>query len=329
MSVEILQARENLMKSIQTFLNKFNRISFRETSKVLLLAWEKFYEIQHAQPEDIHELLCKLLEEMQIINEELAEYINSSSWNCLTFYDDDGDEYSIQYREYLKNSSNAITPALPNEEPDNSLSMVDEHLSTNPETKSDEVIKSSVENLVPIPSESEVKASPRDSELVSLEESLSLFHIPVDDSDSFFEKFDTSLSYSDNSLPEFKTFIDHTEETSSGSTSTHADNSLPEYDSFLFKIEPDKGELTSVVMEDILEEPHVHLPNVLPTHCTLMLDSNFIPLDDSLGSDLEVSFLFGTRNKVFDPGIFFEVQPKRLYHWIHFLSHLSVIFFAH
>nr|GFA80177.1 hypothetical protein [Tanacetum cinerariifolium] len=36
-----------------------------------------------------------------------------------------------------------------------SLSMGDEHLDTIPETKSDEFIKSSVENLVPIPSESE------------------------------------------------------------------------------------------------------------------------------------------------------------------------------
>ncbi|GJZ09757.1 hypothetical protein Tco_0544040 [Tanacetum coccineum] len=42
-----------------------------------------------------------------------------------------------------------------------------------------------------------------------------------------------------------------------------------------------------------------------------MLDSNFIPSDDSLGSDLEVSFPSGTRNKIFDPGIFFEVQSKR------------------
>nr|GEU68854.1 reverse transcriptase domain-containing protein [Tanacetum cinerariifolium] len=39
--------------------------------------------------------------------------------------------------------------------PDNSLSMGDEHLDTIPTTESDEVIKSSVENLVPIPSESE------------------------------------------------------------------------------------------------------------------------------------------------------------------------------
>nr|GFA94572.1 hypothetical protein [Tanacetum cinerariifolium] len=131
----------------------------------------------------------------------------------------------------------------------------------------------------------------------------------VKDSDSFFEKSNTSLSYSDSSLPEFETFSDHTEETSSGSTTTHADNSLPEYDSFLFEIESDQGELTSVVMEDILGEPRVHVPNVLPTHPTFMLDSDFIPSDDSLGFDLEVSFPFGTRNKIFDPRIF-EVQPK-------------------
>ncbi|GKA52313.1 hypothetical protein Tco_0745509 [Tanacetum coccineum] len=240
--------------------------------------------------------------------------------------------------------------------------MGDEHLSTIPETESDQVIKSSVEDLVLILSESEgisddtdddygedidyVEASPPDSKLVSLEEvkddilrkkllninlliakikslndnptpdcvlkSPSPFPILVEDSDSFFEKSDTSLSYSDNSLPEFETFSDHMEEASSGSTTTHADNSLPEYDSFFFEIEPDQGELTNVVMKDILGEPHVH---VLPTHPTLMLDLDSIPSDDSLGSDLEVSFPFGTRNKIFNPGIFCEVQYKRFLSW--------------
>ncbi|GKF25580.1 hypothetical protein Tco_0081474, partial [Tanacetum coccineum] len=61
------------------------------------------------------------------------------------------------------------------------------------------------------------------------------FPIPVTDSDSFFGESDTSFSHSDNSLPKFETFSDHTEETRSGSTTTHADNSLPEYDSFLFE----------------------------------------------------------------------------------------------
>nr|GFD17619.1 hypothetical protein [Tanacetum cinerariifolium] len=166
-----------------------------------------------------------------------------------------------------------------------------------------------------------VEASPPDFELVSLEEvqddilrekllniniliakieslnykstpdcmlkSPSLFPILVEDSDSLFEKSGTSLSYSDNSLPEFETFSDHTKETSSGSTTTHADNSLPEYDSFLFEIEPDQGELTRVVIEDILGEPHDLVPNVLPTHPTLLLDLDFICSDDSLGSGLK------------------------------------------
>ncbi|GKE22222.1 hypothetical protein Tco_1433734 [Tanacetum coccineum] len=160
MSKEILQAKEDLKKSIQTFLKKFNRISFREMPKVLLLVWEKFFEIQHAQPEDIQELLHKLLKDLQIIREELTEYINCPSWNHPALYDDDDDdddddEYTIQYREYLENSSNAITHDLSTEEPDYSLSMGNEHLNTIPETELDEVIKSSVEDLVPITSEFE------------------------------------------------------------------------------------------------------------------------------------------------------------------------------
>ncbi|GKC06864.1 hypothetical protein Tco_0998474 [Tanacetum coccineum] len=208
------------------------------------------------QPEDIQKLIHKLLKELQIISEELAEYINSLSWNCPAFYDDD-DEYTIQYREYLENSSNAITPDLPTEEPDNSLKIFFDF--NDDYTSSDD---NSFEDI------DYVEASPPDSELVGLEEvkddilrekllninlliakieslnenptpdcvlkSLSPFPIPVEDSDSFFKKSDTSLSYLDNSLPEFETFSDHTEETSSRCTTTHADNSLPEYDSFLF-----------------------------------------------------------------------------------------------
>ncbi|GKB23697.1 hypothetical protein Tco_0863098, partial [Tanacetum coccineum] len=106
-SAEILQARENLMNSIQTFLKKFNRISFRETPKILTRVWEKFFKIQHAQPEDIQELLHKLLKDLQIISEELAEYINLLSWNRPAYYyEDDDEEYTI-----------ATTPDLPTEEP--------------------------------------------------------------------------------------------------------------------------------------------------------------------------------------------------------------------
>ncbi|GJT04609.1 hypothetical protein Tco_0839071 [Tanacetum coccineum] len=308
----------------------------------------------------------------------------------------DEDDY-IPLRDIIARYSRtkAITPDLLIEEPDNSLNMGDEHLNTILVTESDEVIKSSVENLVPIPSEFEgisddtcdvptcdnnrvnvesdlveslinrdishsskidpileefarelahialippgvveadfdqnddtssdddsfenieyVDASPSYSELDSLEEenedqeekefnledifqiqdvifrekllnvhrliykieslkdnltpdrvleSLSPFPIPVADSDSFLEESDTSLSHLDNSLPEFETSSNHTEETRSSSTTTHANFSLPEYDSFLFEIEPDQEGLISI---DNLIEPLLEFPEIDPT----------------------------------------------------------------
>nr|GEY31044.1 hypothetical protein [Tanacetum cinerariifolium] len=65
---------------------------------------------------------------------------NARYWKIPVFYDDDDDGYTF-----------AITP----NEPDNSLSIGDEHLDTIPEKESDKFIKFSVENLVPNPSESE------------------------------------------------------------------------------------------------------------------------------------------------------------------------------
>ncbi|GJS58926.1 hypothetical protein Tco_0653710 [Tanacetum coccineum] len=204
-SVEILQAKEDLMKLIETFLKKFNRIYFGETPKVLLLAWEKFFEIQHAKPEDIQELLHKLLKDLQIISEELSEFINCPSCNRPTFYDDDDEEYTIQYREYLENSSKAIAPDLPTKEPEYSLSMGDKHLDTIPETELD------VENLVPIPSESEV-TSDNESECdvpVNDESSpiFTTFSNPLFDSnDDFTFSDDESLSDEDVPMENFKIY---------------------------------------------------------------------------------------------------------------------------
>nr|GEV64179.1 hypothetical protein [Tanacetum cinerariifolium] len=120
---------------------------------VLLLAWDRVFEIKDAlgttknKPEDLQELFRELSNDVQNIHEELAEYINTPGWNRPAFYDDDDDD-DVDY-------TIAITPVLSNEEPVNSLSMGDEHLNTILETESDELIKSSVEDLVPIPSEFE------------------------------------------------------------------------------------------------------------------------------------------------------------------------------
>ncbi|GJW96900.1 hypothetical protein Tco_0178708 [Tanacetum coccineum] len=68
------------------------------------------------------------------------------------------------------------------------------------------------------------------SRLISNIESLKDNHIPIMDSDSSI----TSLFFRDNSLPEFESFSNHTEETRRGSTTTQANYSLPEYESFHF-----------------------------------------------------------------------------------------------
>nr|GEV60779.1 hypothetical protein [Tanacetum cinerariifolium] len=95
------------MKSIQTFLEKFNRILFGEMPKILFQAWEKFFAIQHAQPEDSNKLFQKLLEDLQIVNKELAEYINSPNWDRPTLFNNNEEHY-VQYKECLENPSNEI-----------------------------------------------------------------------------------------------------------------------------------------------------------------------------------------------------------------------------
>nr|GEX63637.1 retrotransposon protein, putative, Ty3-gypsy subclass [Tanacetum cinerariifolium] len=118
-----------------------------------IISLDRVFKIKDAlgtkqyKPEDIQELFRQLSNDVQNIHEELAEYINTPGWNRSAFYDDDEDD-DVDY-------TIAITPVLSTEEPIDSLSMGDEHLDTIPATESDEVIKSSVDNLVPILSESE------------------------------------------------------------------------------------------------------------------------------------------------------------------------------
>nr|GEZ94140.1 hypothetical protein [Tanacetum cinerariifolium] len=75
------------------------------------------------------------------------------------YYDDNDDEdSSIPLRDIIISklpSCIAITSILSTKEPVDSLIMEDEHLDTIRTTESDEVITSSIKDLVPIPSESE------------------------------------------------------------------------------------------------------------------------------------------------------------------------------
>nr|GEU35424.1 hypothetical protein [Tanacetum cinerariifolium] len=289
----------------------------------------------------------------------------------------------------LKNTSqispvHAVAPILSTKEPEYSPSMGYEHPNTTSKTELDEIIKSGVEDLVPILSENEdtsedkrecdmsvcenppicddhseifsdsnndddissddddfenieyVEASLLDPEIVSVEEEnvvhqeeeevdledifqiqdivlrekllsinrlianiKSLNDNPTPDCvlNSFVsipisEESDNSLS--DNFLPEFETFCNHTEETRSGNTTNHANDSLPVYDSFCFDIEPDQERLINVVKNDISEDSS-NDPLLEEADLFLAFDNSIPPGIENFACDSEgdIRFLEG------------------------------------
>nr|GEY76416.1 hypothetical protein [Tanacetum cinerariifolium] len=102
-------------------------------------------------------------------------------------YDDDDDDYTI-----------AVTTVLFTDEPDNSLSMGDEHLDTILAMESDEFIKPSVENLIPIPSES--KGIPDHMCDVPFHDNSPPLDVSKDQFEDFFESNDEFSSPGDDSF---------------------------------------------------------------------------------------------------------------------------------
>nr|GEZ17341.1 hypothetical protein [Tanacetum cinerariifolium] len=178
--------------------------------------------------------------------------------------DDDDVDYTI-----------AITPVLSIEEPDNSLSMGDEHLDTIPVTKSDEVIKSSFEDLVPIPSKSEDEEIKDDN----LREKLLNVHLLIANTKALKDNPTPSsefLTKSSSTSP--KSFLEETNTFDNSFPPTDRSNftqeeftdelahiiSPPEYDCFYFRNFPDPGELISIlnsrICENLSSATRVNLP---------------------------------------------------------------------
>ncbi|GKE24447.1 hypothetical protein Tco_1435959 [Tanacetum coccineum] len=144
----------------------------------------------------VGQIMQKKEKEKRIAEEQAAK---DRYWKIPICYDDD-EEYTI-----------AITPDLLTKEPEYSLSMGDEHLSTIPEKESDKLINSSVENLVPIPSESEVTSDNESECDVPVDDESSptftTFSNPLFDSnDDFTSSDDESLSDEDVPKENFKIY---------------------------------------------------------------------------------------------------------------------------
>nr|GEV55846.1 retrovirus-related Pol polyprotein from transposon TNT 1-94 [Tanacetum cinerariifolium] len=85
------------MKSIQTFLEKFNCIPFEEKPQILFQTWETFFAIQCSQPEDSNELFQKFLKDLK----ELAENDQSIRTDHPIFLNDNED-HPVQNKESEK-----------------------------------------------------------------------------------------------------------------------------------------------------------------------------------------------------------------------------------
>ncbi|GJS93185.1 hypothetical protein Tco_0800153 [Tanacetum coccineum] len=222
------------------------------TQNELLNSSNKLMEQMTTLCDMVGQAIQKKEEEKRIAEEQAAE---DRYWKIPICYDDD-DDYTI-----------AITPVLPTKEPVNSLSMGDEHLDTIPATESDEVIKSSVENLVPIPSEPEgIPDSVCDVPLCNNPTSLEAFkeHSETiidsnNDSSSSDDDSYENIDYVDASLPDdeivsleiYRPSSDVMTKSSSTSlnlfleeTNTF-DNSSPESETFCFDLEENSSGSTT------------------------------------------------------------------------------------
>ncbi|GJS23560.1 hypothetical protein Tco_0452192 [Tanacetum coccineum] len=139
--------------------------------------------------------------EKEHLQQEQAAYVRTSQrFNFIYYDDDDDEESSIPLSDVISELPPcvAITPVLSTEEPNNSLSMGGEHLDTISATESDEVIKSSVEDLVPIPSESE--GIPDNMCDVPFHDNSPPLDISKDQFEGFSDSNDDSTSIDDDSF---------------------------------------------------------------------------------------------------------------------------------
>nr|GEV66624.1 hypothetical protein [Tanacetum cinerariifolium] len=272
------------------------------------------FENKQYKPKNIQELFRKLLDDLQNIHEELAEFINSLGWNRPAVYDDDDDDvdYTI-----------AITPVLSTKEPDNSLSipdtMCDVHLVNNPtrlEAKDHfEIVinfnddySSSDDDSLYYKNIEYVEASPHDYEFVSLE--VEKIVIPEDEEiedDNLRKKLlKVNLliakieALRDNPTLSFE-FLTKFSSTSPKCVLEETDtfhNSLPEFENFCFDLEEISSGSTTTHSDISLSEYEAfsfyddHIEEISSGSTTTQSDISLLEYD---------SFIFDLSNDQFPP----------------------------
>nr|GEU51207.1 uncharacterized mitochondrial protein AtMg00810-like [Tanacetum cinerariifolium] len=379
-SNEVFQAKGDLMKSIETFLEKFNCIPFEEKPPILLQAWFNFFAIWYSKPKDPNELFQKLLEDLkelaeykeslensskvidasnsnpereeppqdsdirQLIEEcsieiyeeqkqkmedimlELIEICRQKELYCMHDNVEDLIESALNSKLLSINSNSQLAPILSTKETEHPLSMGYENFNTTPETKSDEIIKSCVEELVPIPNECEVTSEDkRECNVLSSEDS-STCDVCDNHSDILSDSNDDDISSDDeafedieyieaslsnpeivsvdeeNSIEE-ENVVQHQQEEEESDNSL-LDNFSPEFKTFCDHTKETRSGNTTTHADNSLPEYDSFCFEIEPNQERLInLVKNDISDDSSNDPLLEEADLFLASNNSIPPGI--------------------------
>ncbi|GJZ63372.1 hypothetical protein Tco_0619793 [Tanacetum coccineum] len=281
------------------------------------------YSVIHQPPQE--KSMAELLLEEKLPQALQALCESSQYWKPPIYYDnDDNEEYSIQVSEFVKKSLITITLVLLTIEPEDSLGMRDERLSTIPENECDMPVcddssskNDGLDDIVSIPMGKEIDhldAIPdsvqsllnRANSIIFLIEEFTDELAPIDPIPPgiipdaiiiFFSPSPILVEDNDSLMKEINIFL-------------ASDDSIPsgiendDYDS-----EGDVLFLEELLNDDSISLPgelYVYVPNVLPTLPTLypMFDT-LLPLSSK------------NEDKVFNPGILISKEEKSP----HLLSH--------
>nr|GFA58819.1 hypothetical protein [Tanacetum cinerariifolium] len=176
-----IQEMEDLKQQYLDELKCLSKLEYRDEIKIAELT------------KNFNGMSIEIQKKEKLLQQEQWAYLSthpSKRLHSFCYDDDDDEDYN-----------SAITPddpVLSTEEPDNSLSMGGEHLDTIPATKSDEFIKSGVETLILIPSESE--GIPEHMYDVPFHDNSLPLDVSKDQIEDFFESNEEFSSIGDDSF---------------------------------------------------------------------------------------------------------------------------------
>nr|GEU62496.1 hypothetical protein [Tanacetum cinerariifolium] len=213
-----IQILSMIPQTFSTILHspRYTRVSYYSIDHQEDLNQQKMDDL-HNKWNDMIESRNELLKSMGEMKRQQKQAKNLSThtpepsrhFNSICF-DDDGDEEStIPLNEIISQipPSITITPVLPIMKPEESLIMGDEDLHTIPEKELNEFIKSSVEDLVPIPRESEdTSDSDKECYLPFCYKSVIFSNPLFDVNDDFTSSNDESLLEEDVQEENFKIY---------------------------------------------------------------------------------------------------------------------------